>query len=103
LGVDRTTLTRNLKLVRSRGLVDPDRIRLTPAGEEAAAAALPRWAAVQAQVVEMIGAERWSALRHEHEAIRQSIRSKSVTALPARSTTKLLRLDQQPGRRRGAE
>jgi DNA-binding MarR family transcriptional regulator len=86
LAVDRTTLTRNLKLVRSRGLVDPDSIALTRAGEEAAAAALPLWAAVQAQVVEMIGAERWPALRHEHEAIRQSIRAGPLTSLPARSS-----------------
>jgi len=77
LGVERTTLTRNLKLVRSRGLVEPDRIALTSAGEEAAAAALPFWAAVQAQIVDGMGAERWSALRSEHDAIRQSIQARS--------------------------
>jgi DNA-binding MarR family transcriptional regulator len=42
LAMDRTTLTRNLKLLRARGLVEADRIALTSKGRKAAAAALGR-------------------------------------------------------------
>ncbi len=59
LGLDRTTLTRDLRLLSERGLVDvrigEDRrsrtVELTDAGRTAMADALPRWRAVQARVV----------------------------------------------------
>jgi DNA-binding MarR family transcriptional regulator len=55
LGIDRTTLTRNLSLAESRGLVktrsgDDSRERLvdiTPAGRERAAKAFPAWKSAQ--------------------------------------------------------
>src|SRR3954454_20123928 len=59
LGLDRTTLTRNLRVLEARGFVStaPDahdaRVRVvsvTPAGAEELSAALARWEQVQARV-----------------------------------------------------
>jgi DNA-binding MarR family transcriptional regulator len=63
VGLDRTTLVRNLKPIEERGLVaikagDDLRTRivtLTPEGREALIQALPLWEAVQEQVVELLG------------------------------------------------
>jgi DNA-binding MarR family transcriptional regulator len=68
LGMDRTTLTRNLKPLEKRGLVrvaegDDRRVRvvmLTPRGRAALAVALPLWKKAQEQVVEAFGHERLS-------------------------------------------
>ncbi len=51
LAMDRTTLTRNLKLLRDRGLVEKKRIALTAKGRRSAAAALPLWERAQRQFV----------------------------------------------------
>jgi DNA-binding MarR family transcriptional regulator len=67
LGVDRTTLTRNLKPLEAEGLVtvapgSDQRTRLvalTPEGERALHAVLPLWEQAQAHMVEGIGAERF--------------------------------------------
>jgi DNA-binding MarR family transcriptional regulator len=58
LGLERTTLTRNAKLLEKKGLVaaasDTDqrvhRVMVTPRGESAAAAALPAWKKAQGSV-----------------------------------------------------
>jgi DNA-binding MarR family transcriptional regulator len=58
LGLERTTLTRNLQLLEKRGLIgiasdDDQRVRrvtVTRRGEAAAAAALPAWKRAQASV-----------------------------------------------------
>ena len=74
LGMDRTTLTRNLRPLQRAGLVRLDAseedarrrvLRLTPKGARTLAAAVPRWARVQANVIARIGRRRWSALRRE--------------------------------------
>lgn len=74
LGLDRTTLNRNLRLLEDAGLVttgaggDDARIRpihLTPAGEAKMAEALPLWRAAQEVSVRRVGAEAWPALRAE--------------------------------------
>jgi DNA-binding MarR family transcriptional regulator len=62
LGLERTTLTRNLKLLEKKGLVaaanDADqrihRVTLTRRGEAAAAAALPAWKKAQASVDDVL-------------------------------------------------
>ncbi|HEX9561035.1 MAG TPA: hypothetical protein VGA76_07355 [Candidatus Dormibacteraeota bacterium] len=61
LAVDRTTLTRNLKLVRDRGLVEKKRIALTARGRRSAAAALPLWESAQQQFVKSLGRRRCAA------------------------------------------
>jgi DNA-binding MarR family transcriptional regulator len=70
LGLDRTSLTRNLNVMTARGLVtvtagDDKRerqISITPRGREALAAALPLWQKVQAEIVAALGPEKWSGL-----------------------------------------
>src|SRR6185295_7642936 len=63
LGLDRTTLVRNLKLIEQRGLVTikPAHdlrtriVTLTPAGQETLVAALPLWEEAQRNTLEMLG------------------------------------------------
>ena len=65
LGLDRTTLVRNLKLIEQRGLVTikPGQdlrtriVTLTPAGQETLVAALPLWEEAQRKTLEMLGAQ----------------------------------------------
>jgi len=65
LGLDRTTLVRNLKLIEQRGLVTikPGQdlrtriVTLTPAGQEILVAALPLWEEAQRNTLELLGAQ----------------------------------------------
>jgi len=74
---DRTTLTRNLKLLEKQGLIrmnsGNDRrereVTLTDRGREAVAKALPYWQKAQHQVVNSLGEERWKVLRQELSAV----------------------------------
>jgi DNA-binding MarR family transcriptional regulator len=77
LAMERTTLTRNLKLLRDRGLVEKKRISLTAKGRRSAAAALPLWESAQQQFVKSLGQRRWAALLDELAAARASLRSRS--------------------------
>jgi DNA-binding MarR family transcriptional regulator len=77
LAMDRTTMTRNLKLLRQRKLVDGERIRLTAKGRRAAAAALPLWEKAQAEILDSLGKKRWAALLDELEAVKSSIQPRS--------------------------
>ena len=70
---DRTTLTRNLRVLQQGGLIrireGEDRrsreVTMTPRGREAVANATPCWEQAQADVVGQVGAERWKLLREE--------------------------------------
>ena len=77
LAMDRTTMTRNLKLLRRRKLVDGKTIALTAKGRRAAAAALPLWEKAQAQILDSLGKQRWAALLGELEAVKSSIQPRS--------------------------
>jgi len=77
LAMDRTTMTRNLKLLRQRKLVDRKRIALTAKGRRAAAAALPLWEKAQAEILDSLGKKRWAALRDELEVVKSSIGPRS--------------------------
>jgi DNA-binding MarR family transcriptional regulator len=69
--MDRTTLTRNLRPLIARGLLEvaagADRrrrpIALTTAGREALERALPLWRDVQARTIARLGHENWAELR----------------------------------------
>jgi DNA-binding MarR family transcriptional regulator len=74
LAMDRTTMTRNLKLLRDRRLVEKNRIALTSKGRRLAAEALPLWEKAQAQILESLGDRRWQALLRELEATKASLR-----------------------------
>lgn len=71
LGVERTTLTRNLALIEAQRLVrirpgeDPRSriVAITPQGEAAVAKALPLWRKAQAQAAAVIGQSGISALQ----------------------------------------
>jgi len=77
LAMDRTTLTRNLKLLRDRGLVEKKKkIALTARGRRSAAAALPLWESAQQQFVKSLGRRRWAALLDELSAARASLDSR---------------------------
>lgn len=70
LGMDSTTMTRNLRLLERKGLVDTaigeDRrtrlVTLNAAGKASHQKALPRWHAVQKRLVEKLGNKNWVAL-----------------------------------------
>jgi len=74
---DRTTLTRNLKLLEKQGLIrvapGNDRrereVALTSRGRQALVRTLPLWEKAQAHVVEGLGEERWKDLRQELSAV----------------------------------
>ncbi len=79
LVMDRTTLTRNLKPLLGRGLVErgegEDRrqrpIAITPAGRDALGQALPLWEKAQARIAGGLGAARWKGMVGDlNEAIR---------------------------------
>ncbi len=68
---DRTTLTRNLKLLTDKGLIRMEtgedqrerEVTLTEQGRKALADAYPLWKKAQAQIVNGLGEEQWNALR----------------------------------------
>ncbi|HEV2415617.1 MAG TPA: MarR family winged helix-turn-helix transcriptional regulator [Candidatus Dormibacteraeota bacterium] len=76
LAMERTTMTRNLQLLRRRGLIEPRRIALTPQGKRLAAAALPQWERAQRTVVSALGHKRWTALLRELESAKASVRAR---------------------------
>lgn len=77
LVMDRTTLTRNLKPLLVKGLVEDrpgnDRrvrkIALTEAGRTALERAMPLWQAAQRRLVKSLGANRWSGLINDLSAV----------------------------------
>jgi DNA-binding MarR family transcriptional regulator len=77
LGMDRTTLTRNLGPIQRHGLVairpGPDRrvrlVEMTAAGHKALDDAIPLWSGAQRQIVEGAGPGRWEAVRREVQRI----------------------------------
>ncbi|MFM7423847.1 MAG: MarR family winged helix-turn-helix transcriptional regulator [Elainella sp.] len=73
LGMDRTTLTRNLKPLERDGLlqIQPGQdqrervVSLTPAGQERLAQAFPLWQQAQTQVIAALGQQDWEQLLAE--------------------------------------
>lgn len=73
LGMDRTTLTRNLDPLERDGLViqrpGADRrvtlLEITPKGSKALAKAIPLWQQAQHQITAGLGAGRWQTLQRE--------------------------------------
>jgi DNA-binding MarR family transcriptional regulator len=72
VGLDRTTLTRNLKQLEQRGFIEISQatankkeISLLPEGARALEAALLHWRRTQESVVRELGEERWSRMRRD--------------------------------------
>jgi DNA-binding MarR family transcriptional regulator len=74
---DRTTLTRNLRILQQGGLIrieeGEDRrsreVTVTPQGRQALAKATPCWERAQAHVLAQVGEEHWKVLREELSAM----------------------------------
>jgi DNA-binding MarR family transcriptional regulator len=70
LGMERTTLVRNLRPLQRDGLVRVTgggrggrvEVAITGKGRKALARLLPRWRAAQDEVVRTLGKQRWSAI-----------------------------------------
>jgi DNA-binding MarR family transcriptional regulator len=78
LGMDRTTLNRNLRPLERRGVVesapDPEdrrsrKLRITDAGRQLMDEAIPLWRQAQAESFRRIDEARWPALRAELSAL----------------------------------
>jgi len=79
LGLERTTLIRNLKLLAEKGWIEPVpgegrgiRHRLTPAGRRAFEAALPLWKDVQSKVEARLAGTDADATRQAMRALRRA-------------------------------
>lgn len=85
LGVERTTLTRNLRLLRARGWVtesatDDKRVRLlavTKRGTASARAALPHWREAQKSIARRLGVDAIKALAAASAAAAESASGRS--------------------------
>jgi DNA-binding MarR family transcriptional regulator len=83
LGMERTTLLRNLRplqrdgLVRAKGGGRGGRVELeiTAKGRAAVAKTLPAWRAAQAKVVATLGAERWSRIISDLEEMATKLKT----------------------------
>lgn len=80
LGMDRTSLTRNLKILEGRNLVTVEesddkrerRIGVTPNGEKMLKDVFPIWQKVQDEIEEILGGEHWgNLLSGLHEVARK--------------------------------
>jgi DNA-binding MarR family transcriptional regulator len=77
IGADRTTLTRNLRQLEKKGVVEisPGRddrtksVSLLPAGEQALRDSVPYWRRAQAKVLEALGDERWARMLSDLSAV----------------------------------
>jgi len=70
MGSDRTTLSRNLKLLEKKGMVNLEkgedqrqvRVSLTPQGLEAMERAVPLWQEAQDRIEDGVGLEKWGSM-----------------------------------------
>ena len=76
IGLDRTTLTRNLKPLEQKGLIQIERvtanrkeITLLPEGRAALRIAIKCWKKAQAKVLRKLGEERWERMREDLAAV----------------------------------
>jgi DNA-binding MarR family transcriptional regulator len=77
LVIDRTTLTRSLRLLKKQGLLSVSErstkrqrfLKLTPKGERVLAASLPAWRETHERFVKTLGADYWAGFRNELEKL----------------------------------
>ena len=82
MGMDRTTLSRNLKLLEKKGLVKLGRgedrrevlVSLTEKGEQAVAEATPLWQKAQGRVTGGVGQEKWHQMIGDLRALGKSLK-----------------------------
>ena len=79
LGIDRTTLVRNLDVLERDGLLvstrdgRAQRKALSRAGEKTLARALPLWRKAQDALVAKLGPDGWSGARRSLKALREAV------------------------------
>ena len=81
LGIDRTTLVRNLRPLEREGLVNTSgrnrrgqvALRLTPKGEETLSNLIPDWREAQRKIVTTLGAARWAEILSDLERAAQAL------------------------------
>lgn len=77
LVIDRTTLTRSLRLLKKQGLLSVSErstkrqrfLKLTPKGERVLAASLPAWRETHERFVKTLGTDYWTSFRNELEKL----------------------------------
>lgn len=77
LGIDRTTMTRSLRLLTKEGFLTVSKrlakrqrfVTITSKGVETLERAVPVWREMQARFVDTVGAEYWRGLRNELERL----------------------------------
>ena len=84
LGMDRSSLSRNLRPLLRDGLVEvipaTDRRRralhVTKVGERQLARSIPAWRQAQEHVLATVGGEKWQALGFELQSLAKAVRTK---------------------------
>lgn len=79
VGMDQTTLSRNVGLLQKKGLVEMEpgsdlrtrKISLTPRGHEGLNQAYPLWKVAQAEIVSKIGSDNWISVLESVGSIRR--------------------------------
>lgn len=82
LGMDRTTLLRNLRPLQRDGLVTAEggvhggrvEVSITPKGREQFQALLPAWQSAQRTAVRVLGEKRWSSLIADLETVASALK-----------------------------
>lgn len=82
LALERTTLTRNLRLLHEAGLIVPRRgagravaYEVTPRGRALVERAVPLWEAAQRHLETTLGADQWDETRSRLKALRHAART----------------------------
>jgi DNA-binding MarR family transcriptional regulator len=93
IGLDRTTLTRNLKPLEKRGLIRiahgakrSKDVTLLPKGEAALQESMAYWRKAQDKVVQALGEDRWQRMRQDLAAA-MALSPKNIDAGTLGSTT----------------
>jgi DNA-binding MarR family transcriptional regulator len=82
LGMDRTTLVRNLRPLERDGLLKlvgggrghPVELTITPKGRKQVEQYMPAWQTTQGEIVKTLGAERWAAILNDLELAANTLR-----------------------------
>lgn len=74
MGFDKTTLSRNLALMKRNGWIEPGSVghRLTPAGVKLLAEIKPAWRRAQKKLRTALKTENWDAMLNAFEAVAQA-------------------------------
>jgi DNA-binding MarR family transcriptional regulator len=95
LTIDRTTLTRSLRLLQKERLITISKrsamrqrfLELTPAGERALQRSLPLWREAHAKFVAALGKDYWLSMRSELERLARLVPGIEMSDQPASTDT----------------